>query len=189
VIIGLMVLFLLLPYFFYDLLCEIFLNGQSFGKKLMNIKVIRIERERPSISNYLLRWLLHPIDIRISYGGVAIITILVNGKGQRLGDLAAGTAVIKLKQETNLEDTILEQLDENYRLTFAEVRKLDEEIISIVKEVLDFAKKNKKGSTEDILKKTKTKLEEKMKINSGLDPLEFLKTVLLDYNYLHQDKK
>ncbi|MGL6268611.1 MAG: RDD family protein, partial [Chitinophagaceae bacterium] len=35
-------LFLILPIFFYQLLCEVFLNGQSLGKKAKQIKVISL---------------------------------------------------------------------------------------------------------------------------------------------------
>ncbi|MBC8110100.1 MAG: RDD family protein, partial [Verrucomicrobia bacterium] len=44
-----------IPNFFYHLLCEIFLNGQSIGKKIRKIKVARLDGTQPTIGNYLLR--------------------------------------------------------------------------------------------------------------------------------------
>ncbi|HSJ12595.1 MAG TPA: RDD family protein, partial [Gillisia sp.] len=81
-----------LPVFLYHLIWEIFNNGKSPGKAALNIKVARLDGSRPGFGQYIIRWLLRLIDISISSGGVAIVTILLNGKGQRLGDLAAGTA-------------------------------------------------------------------------------------------------
>src|ERR1700743_1660022 len=52
----------ILPYLFYHLLCEIFLNGQSIGKRAMHIKVISADGGQPSISQYMIRWLFRMID-------------------------------------------------------------------------------------------------------------------------------
>ena len=50
------------PLIFYNLVCEVFFNGQSIGKKARNIKVMRLDGTAPSIGDYLLRWLLCIID-------------------------------------------------------------------------------------------------------------------------------
>ena len=55
-----------LPVLFYSFLCEMFNYGQSLGKRLMNIRVVKADGSVPSISFYLLRWLLFPIDYRRS---------------------------------------------------------------------------------------------------------------------------
>src|SRR5690606_22996770 len=85
---------LFVPILFYFLLFEIFTNGQSPGKKVREIKVVKLNGGSPTIFNYLLRWVLWPIDFFI-YGSVAIFCIIVTKNGQRLGDFAAGTTVIK----------------------------------------------------------------------------------------------
>jgi len=87
-----------LPSFLYYLLWEIFWNGQTPGKAALKIRVVKKDGTRPEFSNYLVRWLLRFIDITLTSGGVAVVTILLNGKGQRLGDIAAGTTVISEKQ-------------------------------------------------------------------------------------------
>ena len=45
---------ILLPLFFYDLLCEVVMNGQSFGKKAMKIKVVKLDGSEPTFGSYLL---------------------------------------------------------------------------------------------------------------------------------------
>ena len=45
------------PLLLYPLLCEIFMRGQTIGKKAMNLKVVRIDGGEPSIGSYILRWL------------------------------------------------------------------------------------------------------------------------------------
>ena len=176
---------LFLPLFFYHLLCETFLNGQSFGKKIMKMRVVKLDGSQAGIGSYFLRWIIAPIDIYFTYGSVGLITMLINGKGQRLGDLAANTTVVKLKASAKLEDTILHSTPVNYEVKFPQVSTLSDKDISIVKEVLDLNYKQPDAMMyEKILHKTKEAIEKKIGVNSTMHPLTFLDTVLKDYNYL-----
>jgi uncharacterized RDD family membrane protein YckC len=173
-----------LPMFFYHLLCEIFLNGQSFGKKIMKMRVVKLDGSQAGIGSFFLRWILAPIDYFL-YGAVGIVTMIINGKGQRLGDLAAHTTVVKLKTEAKLEDTILRATPVNYEVKFPQVSALTDKDIAIVKDVLDMNfKKPDLMMYEDMLQKTKGAVEKKIGVTTTLHPLNFLDTVLKDYNYL-----
>ncbi len=181
---GLMIL-LALPVFLYHLVLEVTMDGQSFGKKYREIKVIMLDGSQPTLGSYLLRWLLRLIDLDLFWGGVALLTILINGKGQRLGDLAAGTTVIKLKPHATLEDTIFTQIDEDYDPVFPQVATLDEQTITTVQEVLNQApvlKAEQQETAEHLLLKTKKILEGTLGIKSNLPPREFLETIMKDYN-------
>lgn len=179
-----LVVIIYLPVFLYDLLCEIFLEGQSLGKKQMQIKVIKLDGSQPDVSSYLLRWLLRLVDITLTSGGAAILTILFNGKGQRLGDLAAGTTVIKLKSAIGLQDTIFTRLETNYQPVFSQAAQLSDADIAIVKEVLDASLAVENASVGDHLEaKARKALEEKMGLQTDMPPRAFLSTVLRDYNY------
>jgi uncharacterized RDD family membrane protein YckC len=170
-----------IPPVFYQLVCEIFLEGQSFGMRAVRTKVIRLDGSQPTIGNYLLRWLLRPIDIFTSYGGVAIITILINGKGQRLGDIAAGTTVIKMKKPVKLSDTILAQTKETYIPLFPQVEKLTDREIAIVVETLSVFKYQGKIMPVQVVAK---KIKEVLKIETTMKPWDFLKTIVKDYNHI-----
>ena len=61
----------------------------------MNIRVVKLDGS-PSIGSYLLRWLLFIVDGPLT-SGLGIFVILLTKNNQRLGDLAAGTMVIKEK--------------------------------------------------------------------------------------------
>ena len=102
-----------LPAFFYHLILEIAMHGQSIGKKMMHIKVVNLDGTEANLGGYLLRWLIWPLDTFL-YGGIAIMCITIGGKGQRLGDMAAGTTVIKLMGSGFLKEHTLNLLDENY---------------------------------------------------------------------------
>jgi uncharacterized RDD family membrane protein YckC len=175
-----------LPAFLYDFLCESFMNGQSPGKKLLKIKVVRLDGTQPTIGNYFLRWLLHFVDITFTYGSVALITILINGKGQRLGDLAAHTSVIKLVKRAHLSDTIFANVEENYKVVFPQAAVLDDRTIEIAKEVLNtFIEEDRHGLVRNNLaQKTQKAIEKKLGLSAGMDARPFLQTIIKDFNYL-----
>jgi hypothetical protein len=68
---------------------------------------------------------------------------------------------------------------------FPQVSALTDKDIAIVKAVLDMNyKKPDLMMYEDMLQKTKEAIEKKIGVTTTLHPLNFLYTVLKDYNYL-----
>jgi len=157
---------LFLPAFLYDFIFEVFFNGQSLGKKIMKIKVVKIDGTQPGIGSYFLRWILKPIDVFFTYGAVAIITILINGKGQRLGDLAANTTVIKIKAYVKLEDILVPELKENYNTEYPQVSVLSDNDIQIIKDVLSHKVDTNQIVYQNLIDKTKERIALKM----GVEP-------------------
>ena len=172
-----------IPAIFYSFLMELFFQGQSVGKMAMHIRVVKLEGSQPTVINYFTRWIIRLVDIPF-YGSVAIITIAVNGKGQRLGDIAADTTVINLKKNTHFNNTIYKKLPDNYQLQFQETEILSEKDIKTINEVIIHHFRNRNRSTIDMLMKTKVAILKKMGIQSQIPPLKFLQTILKDYNYL-----
>ncbi|MBC8042873.1 MAG: RDD family protein [Rhizobacter sp.] len=179
---GVVVFALYMPVFFYDLLCEIFLDGQSFGKKIRQIKVVKLDGSQPSFIAYLLRWMLKIVDSGLFSPAVAILVVVINGKGQRLGDIAAGTAVIKLRSRISLDDTILARLNDSYTPVFSAAGELSDGDLSVIKEVLTTARADGFDQGELLLLKAKTAISHKMNISSEMPPKMFLETVMKDYN-------
>lgn len=178
---------ILLPMVFYDLFFEIVYNGQNPGKMIMKIKVVKLDGSSPEFSSYLLRWIFRIIDNLLITGSIAIITMLFNGKGQRLGDLAAGTTIIKLKRKYNLSDTILVNLPPDYKITFEEVKMLSEEDVRTIKEVLTFIRSNPNSDrSNQIGLIAKNTIEKKLGICSENNYQQFLQSIMNDYNFIYQ---
>ncbi len=176
---------LYLPLFLYFPACEIFLDGQSVGKRARSLKVVRLDGGQPSLGNYLLRWLLRLVDIDLTFGMVALVTAFVGGKGQRLGDVAAGTSVVKILPRVELRDTIFATLDADYRPTFHQVEALEDGDVATAKDVLNALLTLRRSHTTHLLEtKMKAVLERKMGLSSELPPVEFLRRVIKDYNYV-----
>ena len=173
-----------LPAALYFLLCEVLFEGQSVGKHLRKIRVVRLDGRPPRLGDYLLRWLLRPVDLWLFSGLVAVVTVLLTGTGQRLGDLVAGTAVVKAMRRVDLDETLLARLDEAYRPTFPQAERLSEADAATAREVLNVLITGGKSRTAYQLGiRTKAVLEQKLGVASDLAPLLFLRTLLNDYNH------
>ena len=87
-----------LPAFLYYVLLETLMDGKTIGKSSMSLRVVKIDGSKPDFASYFIRWILRIVDVVLSTGGIAVLTILIRGKGQRVGDIAAGTTVISEKK-------------------------------------------------------------------------------------------
>lgn len=169
------------PVFFYDLFFEIAMNGQSLGKKAFDLRVVRIDGSNPTIGNYILRWLLKPIDIAFS-GSVAVTCILLTRYGQRLGDLAGGTTVVKLVSVGNVtSQQIIQQLDESYQPVFNQVTQLSDQDINLIKKALEVNRTL--GNMQPAIQ-LESRIKSMLGIESDMPPVKFLYTIIKDYSHL-----
>jgi uncharacterized RDD family membrane protein YckC len=179
-----LILVVFLPTFLYFLLCELFLDGQTVGKLARRIKVVRLDGRAPTVSGYLTRWLLRPIDFELTSGAAALACVLVTGTGQRLGDLAAGTTVVKIRPRTALRDTLFARLDEMHTPTFAQVDALADADVEVAKDVLNtLVTQPRSPATAALGRRTQRALARKMGVTSDLTPPHFLRAVIEDYNH------
>jgi uncharacterized RDD family membrane protein YckC len=192
-------LMIMMPMIVYPLFSEILYNGQTVGKYIMGMRVIKQDGSSPDFTSYFLRWLFQWVDIGnlpimlllgilgSSYnpvlpGLIGLVTMLINKKGQRMGDIAAGTTVVKLKLVTTFGDTIFVDTKEDYKVAFPEIEHLSDRDVSILKEVLDAGLKSNNPA---ILNKLANKVKEVAKIESKMEDMYFLQTVLKDYNHFY----
>ena len=173
------------PVLLYSITLESIFEGQTFGKKLLKIKVVKIDGYQAGFGDYFIRWFFRLIDISILGGVVALVTIVSSKKAQRLGDMAAGTAVITLKNKINISHTILEEIGTSYVPTYPLVIKLSDNDMRIIKET--FQKALKKNDHE-IIYKLVAKIESVTGIkNQSGDNSDFIRVVLKDYNFYTQN--
>lgn len=171
-----------LPVMFYTLILEALLEGQTLGKKAMNIKVVKIDGYQASFADYVVRWFFRIVDIYIF--GIGFFVIIFSKRSQRLGDMAAGTAVIVLKDKVTISHTILEDLQDDYRPTYPTVIKLSDNDVRIIKETFVLAKKSNDHAT---LMKLRYKIMEVIGLKQiSANDVEFIDVILKDYNFYTQ---
>lgn len=180
-----LVYILFLPVFlFYTLVQEVFNHGQTLGKKVLGIKVIKINGEVPTLSEYIVRWGFRFIDINATMGVVASILVSSSDKGQRLGGLLSNTTVIKTKSsvEFNLEDILKIESIEEYKPKYRAVTQLEEEEVILIKQVIERYKKYKNEASKEALNKLVIKLKKVLRLeNVKEDEMTFLSTLIKDY--------
>lgn len=184
---GMIVLFVFIAIFaFYDLVCEITMDGQTLGKKVLKIKVISIDGTQPTFSQYIFRWLFRIIDFGFPFGWgvVALVSVAVTKNHQRLGDILAKTTLIKTKPRTAFANVAFSfKLPEEYEPKFKEVLHLSDRDVELIHEVLTGYYQT--GNAELIYAMAaKTKEHIVVTIPTGMNELQFLETVLKDYNHL-----
>ena len=79
----------------YPVVCETVWNGRTPGKMLVGLRVVTIEGAPVRFRHAAIRSALGLVDFVIGAGAVAIVSALATRHSQRLGDLAAGTIVIR----------------------------------------------------------------------------------------------
>lgn len=192
-----------LPIALYTLITESLMQGQTLGKKIMHIKVINETGGNATMSQFIIRWMLRISDfimfimiILLFVYGMQIINefffvaalattdvfcVALTKKGQRIGDIAAGTLLISTKNAGSLNDTIFMDIEDSYVPTFPEVMQLSDRDINMIKNIYDSSIKKYNA---DLVERTAQKIQIALKIESKQDPLYFLEILLKDYNHL-----
>ena len=169
---------LVLPIMLYTLLMEVFNCGQSLGKMALRLRVVKLDGTTPTLGGYLLRWLLWIIDGPI-LSFVGLVVMIVNRSNQRLGDLAAGTVVIKLqdykKIQVSLDD--YDYLTHGYTPRYPQAADLSLEQIEVIRRTISMSQPER---TQQLAEKVSQKF--------GIEPQEayptlFLQRIVRDYQY------
>ncbi len=175
---------LYLPAFFYSVTCHIVFGGQTIGKMILKIKVVRVDGAPTEWYNLFVRWMLRIVDIWLFFSSIGVVSILLSDKKQRVGDAAAGTVVISVKKKHKISSTILEELSDDYEPVFNNVTQLTDKDVRIIKEAFTISKKNNDFKTLTLLK---NKICDTLGIESKLYDVQFIDTILKDYNYYTQN--
>jgi len=83
---------------FYPVLFEVYRRGQTPGKKILGISVVQDDLTPVTFGTSLLRNLLRVADFLPFFYLFGLVTMVSNRRFQRLGDLAAGTLVISIRE-------------------------------------------------------------------------------------------
>lgn len=204
-------LILFVPIMVYHLVCEITMNGQSVGKKITGLRVVDELGGKASIGQFVIRWLLRLSDVWIvmiilylaymvgtnqgwdnvetvfiilfglGFLATDIVLVVSSKKGQRIGDILAKTILIRVNTKSNIEETVFQEVADNYVPSFPQIMQLSDRDINAIKSILETARK--KGDFT-MAEAAGSKIKAHLKIESDMPPFDFLEVLLKDYNYL-----
>ncbi|NUO00737.1 MAG: RDD family protein [Saprospiraceae bacterium] len=174
-------IYLFLGYMFFS---ELLMGGQTWGKKGVGIRVLSLDGREPGVIDYLLRTVFYLADVFTSAGVIGLLFISASAKGQRLGDMAANTAVVKInpKLQFQLKDILRIDSTGNYTPVFPQVRQLSEQDMLLVKNALiryrEFPNEAHSKALSEMILRLMTLLEI---AEFPRDRENFLKTLIRDY--------
>ncbi len=86
----------------YPIVCEVLTRGRSPGKAALGLRVVTVEGAPITARHAFIRSVLALIDFLVPFpgGGTAVIVALLSPAGQRLGDIVAGTIVLRERTAT-----------------------------------------------------------------------------------------
>ncbi|MDT0630409.1 RDD family protein, partial [Rubrivirga litoralis] len=182
----LVVLLVAVPVLLYHLLFEVFFDGQTPGKRLLKVRVARLDGAQPTLGQYLVRWLLRFVDVTMTSGTVAVVAVGVTRRAQRLGDLAAGTTVIRQRRRVRLAEVLYPPTPPEYVPAVPEAEALSDADVQTLRAVLVRLRLSRRDRRSSALAdRAKQAIEAKLSLGpSPLPAPEFLETVVRDHTAL-----
>lgn len=172
---------IILPVIFYHPICEIAMHGQSVGKRIMKIEVAMLDGTSPTLGTTIMRWAFYPLDVLFT-SGLGVVFILFTKNNQRMGDLAAGSVVIKKANYTRNSYIFNDSpyVAEGYVPTYPEAADLTLNQVDLISRTYysDSPKRN------EMVERLAQKVQEHLGIDRmGMDAATFITVVSNDYHY------
>ena len=116
-------------------------------------------------------------------GAIAVVCIALGGKGQRLGDMVAGTSVVKIvrQEEVSAKDIFVTTQD-THPPQFPQVLQLTPKDIELIQRAIEVNRDQEISGPVVVISK---KVKDMLGIQSELSDIEFLKAILKDYSMLN----
>jgi hypothetical protein len=169
---------------FYTLFFEMRFNGQTPGKMLVKIKVIKLNGKQPTFYDYLLRWSFRIVDLYITGTLVGCFMISSTKYSQRLGDMLSNSSVVRVSNSLSisLRDILRIDSKKSYVPVYPQIKNFREDDIILIKQVLDRFLKYKNDAHHDVMVDLTRIMAEKLELNSvPSDNVSFLRTLIKDY--------
>ena len=176
------VILTLMFWLFYTPFMEVMNQGQTLGKKIMNMRVVRADGSRPSLGAYIMRWMLFLVDGPMT-SFMGLIPMVLTKSNQRLGDLAAGTVVVKLQNYKKIQVSLDEYdyLAKNYTPRYVQAADLSLEQIEIIRRTL---LQTEESANYYRLSQLSEKVQQKLNIRRAETTDEqFLRRIMRDYQF------
>lgn len=172
------------PLIFYTLYSEILSDGYTIGKKILNIRVMSLDSYKMRIDQYFVRWIFNLVDFFTLFGGVGFLSTIFTSKSQRIGDLSAGTVVVKVNKEVSINNSLFMEVAKGYQVKFPMVTLLTDRDVQIIKTSYYKSKANQDYKTIQLIRK---KIDLVLNVPSQLNDYDFIEQVIEDYNFITKD--
>ncbi|KAB2814380.1 RDD family protein [Phaeocystidibacter luteus] len=178
--------FIFLPFIiFYSMIMELIWNGQTIGKKLLGIRVMRMDGEPVGVDEVLSRWFMRLVDILMSAGSLALLMVSTSRYRQRFGDVLGGTIVVRernAQQSVTLSHVMKLDTKDSYEPVYPRARLLSEDEALLLKRTLVRYESRPNEGHQKAIVELSNKLVEVLEIKKAEKKhTDFLRTLLKDY--------
>ncbi|MBL7811996.1 MAG: RDD family protein [Bacteroidetes bacterium] len=176
---------LFIGFTFYHLFCEFFMRGRSVGKLILGIRVMRTDGASLTFPDYFLRWIMRPLDLTFSAGALGLLMMLGTENRQRLGDLLAGTVLVKNKPSVHftLENILnLHATNPADTVEYPEIKHIEEKHILLLKNLLNSRSEYSQNVYNSAVREAALHLAGLLQLHTvPSDPQRFLRKAVNDY--------
>lgn len=168
----------------YTLIFEIVMDGQTPGKRVMGIKVIKLNGKEALSADYFLRWVMRLIDIWLCIGSIAAMMVASGHRAQRLGGLLSDTIVIRTRPSipVSLESVLKLHSKTEEEVWYPAVTRYSEDDMLYAKHVLDLYIKRPNEAHRGVLKELIMRICEDLRVDQkGLSDTKFIRKLIRDY--------
>lgn len=183
-----------LPWILYQPVMEYVTGGQTIGKMIVGIRVLKLNGHRVGFKEVTTRWFFRGDFLWISANIFILLLPLLNIidafvcglsiNNQRIGDSLAGTIVVKTKstESYSLNDVFKIQTNDNFSPTYPQVVRFTDEDMIYIKNCIQQMKRNKNKDLEDLIAKIANESARLMGLaETPKDYFKFLETLLNEY--------
>jgi hypothetical protein len=110
-----------------------------------------------------------------------VLLVITTRKSQRLGDILAKTILIRTSTKGSIKETVFQEVADSYVPSFPQIMQLSDKDINAIKSILETARKR---NDHAMAAAASEKIKAHLKMDSAVEPFDFLDTLLKDYNYL-----
>lgn len=181
------VIFFFLPLAFfllYYFLAETLLRGRTLGKIAQRIRVLRIDGKNPTPADFLVRSVFLLPDAWFSFAVPGIVLMNTTPRAQRLGDLVAGTVVVRSRGTRSfyLHDIQRIKSVDNYEPVYPSIVQFTEADMLLIKSSLRRLKQYNNEAHHRAVSQLAERCRQKLDVeNQGRKDPDFLNTLLQDY--------
>ena len=169
---------------FYHLVFVLFFRGNTLGMRALKLSIVKPSGGEVSFDELFTRWIFRPIDITLTLVVLGSFLMLGADKSQRLGDILAGTVVVRNKQTLSFEfQDILKfhQQSSDTVVKYPKVRHFSEADMLMVKNILQNQAGYFRDAHIDAMYACATRMAELMQVEMPADKQGFLQQLIQDY--------
>jgi uncharacterized RDD family membrane protein YckC len=171
---------------------EFLWNGQTIGKRVVGIRVVKRDGTAPRFFDYMIRGIVGVFETSMTMGALSTSAVAVTKRSQRIGDMLADTVVVKVFPPVTLMQLLraIDEAEERYgsSVTFPQASRLSDKDIDIIRRVLLLTQGSKYSNerTVTLLYDMARRIETVLGLsNVQTDATTFLSTLLRDHQTLH----